>query len=108
MNEKRGFKSPLLPLFQHGGDDTRKIWKYRLEIKNQFELEMPKDALILAVQVQDDMPCIWAMVNPANDTEIRTFRIIRTGHSIADGPLNHIGTFQLQGGAFIGHVFEVV
>ena len=87
---------------------TRKIWKYRLEVKNQIELEIPKDALILTVQVQGDVPCMWAMVNPANDTEIRTFRIIGTGHSIADGALNYIDTFQLQGGAFIGHLFEVI
>lgn len=81
---------------------TSSIWKFPLA----EEIEMPKKAKVLTVQVQRDIPCIWAVVDPSADREVRRFVIVGTGHSMnRKGP--YIGTFQLEGGALVFHVFEV-
>ena len=71
---------------------------------------MPKGAQILTVQAQHDIPCIWALVEPKAglaEEETRKFRMFGTGHEIHDhSELFYIGTFQLNDGAFIGHLFE--
>ena len=86
-----------------------KVYKYPVPIKDYFSLELPKGAKILTVQTQRGEPQIWALVNPGNPTETRNFRFAGTGHPITESEkeLNYIGTFQLQGGGFIGHIFEI-
>jgi len=37
------------------------IYKYPVEIKDKIRVSMPIDAEILCVQVQYDIPCIWAL-----------------------------------------------
>lgn len=85
-----------------------KIYKYDFEVEGEFNILMPKGAHILTVQVQRDTPCIWAIVDPAQPIEPRTFRILGTGHEMdMDIPHSHyIGTFQLFDGSYIGHMFE--
>ncbi len=68
---------------------------------------MPIDAEILTVQIQYGAPFIWAKVNPENGKEKRTFRIAGTGHGLEENNLIYIGTFQLEGGKFMGHLFEI-
>ena len=84
------------------------IWKFDFEVTDYIEIEMPKDAKILSVQIQHEKPCIWAGVIAGNDTEKRKFRIFGTGHPIAMNAngLKFIGTFQLMNGNFVGHLFE--
>jgi hypothetical protein len=68
--------------------------------------KLPKDARILDVQVQNECPCMWALVNPNNETEYRRFYIYGTGHPMPDKLGDFIGTFQLHDGALIFHLFE--
>jgi len=84
------------------------FYKYEVEIKDNFEIELPKDAKILTVQTQAEIPHIWAMVlaDPNQPTEKRFFKVIGTGHQIPNENLTYIGTFQLFGGGFVGHLFE--
>lgn len=86
-----------------------KIYKYQLEVKDYFSIVMPKGASILTVQVQQGIPCIWAIVDPEQILmETRNFRIFGTGHPILVSAKNsYIGTFQLQNGGFVGHLFEM-
>lgn len=85
-----------------------KVFKYPLPISDVVEVVMPKDAKVLAVQVQNGTPCIWAAVNPTLEVETRTFRIAGTGHSIVDEIIDdYIGTFQLYDGQLVFHVFEI-
>lgn len=115
-----------------------KIFKYEIvKEPNQYgdlELEMPKEAVILAVQTQktvlgemlgalgSEAPCIWALVNEEAPTEVRRFRLIGTGQDLPDGiirvrgvpipngyikaplVLDYIGTF--QEGPFVWHLWE--
>ncbi len=88
-----------------------KIYKYQLETTDNQEIEMPVFAKVLTVQTQNETPCLWVEVNTEEtDTETRRFKIFGTGHPIIrDCPndsYKYIGTYQLLGGSFIGHVFE--
>lgn len=72
---------------------------------------MPRGAKILCVQTQGQIPCLWAVVNDQHPLDPRTIWVAGTGHPIAVHESMayvdaYIGTFQLQGGALIFHVFE--
>lgn len=85
------------------------IWKYVLDGIVMQKVQMPKGARILAVAAQFEKPCLWAAVDPTAAMEDRTICMAATGHSFAaeaDTELEYIGTYQLAGGTFVGHVFE--
>jgi hypothetical protein len=85
------------------------IWKFELDIENYKKFEMPKNAEILTLQTQNKIPCLWALVDPSNDRETRTFEVYGTGHPIHHDmrtSRNYIGTFQLNRGRSVFHVFE--
>jgi hypothetical protein len=87
---------------------TTQIWKYTLNGMVN-DIQMPLDAEILTVQLQDGQmfnACIWAKVNPENELEKRQFVVIGTGHSFDDTNHKYIGTY--QEGFFVWHVFEIV
>jgi hypothetical protein len=85
------------------------IWKYELKEKDNQKFEMPAGAEILAVQTQKTIPCIWALVDPEEAREIRSFKTLFTGERIYnyDVPdLKYIGTCQTHEGDLVLHVFE--
>ena len=86
------------------------IYKYPLgEPRDIIQFEMPANAEILCIQTQRGTPCIWAKVETNNQLENRIFQTIGTGHPIDDdAPREHIGTYQLSGGALVFHVFELI
>ena len=84
------------------------IWKYKLSPNGQ-NISMPIGAKILTVQTQDETPCLWALVDPKAETEIRFIEIFGTGHPILSDmgtSRNYISTFQLLGGKLVFHAFE--
>jgi len=90
-----------------------RIFKYPIKVIGYQNIEMPLGASILTVDVQTmppldiSTPCLWANVEPGNNLESREIFIYGTGHDISDNKkLSYIGTFQLNGGQFVGHVFE--
>jgi len=85
------------------------IWKFPFQIADVFSLSMPFGASILSVQVQREVPTIWAIVNPGAPMMDREFRCFGTGHPMPKGlPLDFVGTIQLFGGELVFHVFEVM
>lgn len=90
---------------------VRSVYKYRLSEPTTFH-NMPKGAQILHVATQDGDPHLWALVDPAAETEQRAFRVYGTGHTINDHSevrLDYLGTCHdvaFQGLVF--HVFESV
>lgn len=89
-----------------------KIYKYPFAVNDTAAIAMPLGACILSLQVQHGVPCLWALVDPEQPVETRSFRIFGTGEEIdIDIPVvtrsRYIGTFQLLGGDFIWHMFEV-
>lgn len=85
------------------------IWKFTLEVSDMQKVIMPIGAEILAVQAQNEIPCLWALVDPDAEKEIRYIEIFGTGHPVNIGmgiSRKYISTFQLQGGALVFHSFE--
>lgn len=82
------------------------IWKYQLDVARVQNVEMPKGAKIVHVEAQFEKPCIWAIVDPGAQTELRKIGVLTTGESFYDGDVEYRGTFTLHGGAFVGHVVE--
>lgn len=81
------------------------IWKYPLTAASG--LRMPQGARLLAVQVQAEDVCLWALVDPEAPMVTRTIRVFGTGHTVRLAPTDtYIGTFQLSGGALVFHVFD--
>lgn len=86
----------------------RTVWKYTLENVNIQKIKMPRTADILHVAVQAGVPCLWAEVTPDTPEEERTILILGTGHVIPPWTTRrYIGTFQLQDGVLIFHVYEM-
>lgn len=86
------------------------IWKFPLINGGRNVIKMPPWTKILCVQVQRYTPCLWGLVTKDDDInysdEERTFVIYGTGHDhdIIGG--TYIGTFQLNDGELVFHVFE--
>jgi len=90
---------------------NKTIWKYEMGITVKQKLEMPVNAEILTVQIQEGKPCLWALVDPNEKKEIRTFETFGTGSPIyCDMEIDrkYIGTCQLYDGSLILHIFETL
>ena len=86
-------------------EDQNSVWKYEIQVEDEFTILMPRLAEVIHVAVQDDRPCMWALVNPAAEPTARTFHVHGTGHRV-DPQLVHLGSFMLVDGRFVGHLFE--
>ena len=86
----------------------REVWKYQTPIEDRFGIEMPKNAAILCVQVQNGTPCIWVLVDPRQaEKETKQFRLAGTGHRMENHEIvKYIGSYQLSGGQLVFHLFE--
>ena len=88
---------------------NKTIWKFELETTDNQTIEMPVNAEILTVQTQNEIPCIWALVDPTETKVKRFIEVFGTGHDIhydMGVSRNYLGTYQLQGGSSVFHVFE--
>ena len=101
---------PYLPSLPLGAapnnrrDKMKTIWKFR--ITGDQTIEMPGGAKVLCVQEQKGDPYLWALVDSDTPTSKRAFSIFGTGHDVPSDPGSYIGTFQLNDGQFVFHVFE--
>lgn len=85
------------------------IWKYPLKVVDDQIIYMPLHAEILTIQMQNDIPCLWALVSSIADKEKRHIRIHGTGHQVSlTDKLKYISTFQMNNGLLVFHVFEVI
>lgn len=87
---------------------ARSVWKYEVRVVDEFAVQMPEFAEVVHVGVQrgnSDVPYMWALVNPEREVTTRRFYCRGTGHPVNEG-LVYLGTFILEGGVFVGHLFE--
>src|SRR4051812_10783006 len=81
-------------------------------VTDRFELRLPRGARLLSLQCQQDEPKIWALVESDAPNEVRTFRLVGTGHPIPGiliaEQLRFVGTFQMMDGSLVFHVFEQI
>lgn len=96
----------------------RTIYKYALMttdkqtinvpfLNNDDNIGVPFKDQVLKVDVQNNQIFIWCLVDDELYKGTRTIYIYGTGHQIDDkiSKENYIGTYQLNNGSFIGHVF---
>ena len=88
---------------------VKKIYKYPLDATSvEQTIQMPYDAEILDVQIQNGNLFLWAVVDPDKDNLMRKFCIFGTGWTLPyrfSNRFKHLKT--VQDGAFVWHVFEV-
>lgn len=85
-----------------------RIYKFRLEITNFQEVEMPEGAEILSVQNQSNYVTLWALCDGDRAVARRGIWIYGTGHQIDPlSELDYIGTVQQFDGTLVWHVFDV-
>ena len=84
------------------------VYKYEIPFSDYFELDLPKGAKVLHFDMQQGIPCLWALVEPGAPTTKRMFRFAGTGHPIDEAPaqLKFVNTAQYR--SFVWHVFEVL
>lgn len=83
------------------------IWKFALRVTDSQIVRMPMGAVILTVQVQRGTPCLWARVDTKVGRETRLILTFGTGQPVAfEKTDKYIGTYQLDEGALVLHVFE--
>lgn len=88
-----------------------KIFKYQWPVSafgpvDVAMFHIPKGAKILSVREQHSSICIWALVDTGKELEMRTFRIVGTGHDVPDTCTAHLGTVFFHNGILVLHVFE--
>ena len=86
-----------------------KIFKYQLEITDEQTVLMPIGANILSLQLQNGIPCVWALVDEISGDEERTFFTYGTGNPIdpfSKSERKFLGTYQLNNG-LVFHVFYI-
>lgn len=81
----------------------RFIFKYELPFEGIVCIQLPKYTQVLTVVIQQGRLYIWALVDPDEKTEQKTFRIAGTGNLIR-GNWKFIGTIFIETQVF--HVFE--
>lgn len=85
----------------------KKIFKYPLRLIRLTDtqtIQIPNGSTLLWVAVQNDVICLWAMVDPEQAMTTRTIVIIGTGNPICDMALDYVGT--VMQGPYVWHVFE--
>ena len=83
------------------------IWKFQFKVDDRVTIDMPAGAKILHVELQNGVPCLWALVDTSAEPEPRKFLIFGTGHPISGAiavTAAHVATFQQ--GPFVWHMFE--
>jgi hypothetical protein len=85
-----------------------RIWKWTLQVTDLQQVQMPRGAQVLSVQMQGGAPQLWALVDEKASTEPRTFATYGTGNpmpEVADYG-RFVDTYQMHGGSLVFHVFE--
>ena len=87
------------------------IFKYTVEIHNNFELELHEGSKFLNAFMQFSQPRIWFEVDTERPQVTRRFSIYGTGHTLPEIPpgveRKHLATFPMNDGQFIWHLYEI-
>lgn len=84
----------------------RRIYKYEVPITDRPLIVMPEGAEVLSVQVQYGVPQLWVLVDPTQLNMLMRFALRAIGQEFHASEVGrYVGTFQLQGGALVYHLF---
>lgn len=94
-----------------------RILKYKIDVTGKQVIKLPADSEVLTVQVQNGVPHIWAKVYDEESIlkahgeykeEEHHISSYGTGNEIKNSCGRYIGTYQLDEGSLVFHVFEQV
>jgi hypothetical protein len=86
---------------------ARVIWKYPVEFGG-WSREMPAGAVVRCVAMQGGVPRLWVEVDATAPLTARRFLAVGTGQPLPERALAYLGTFLVDDGALVQHVYEVV
>lgn len=82
------------------------IHKYPLMIQDRQIVEISTGAELLSVQMQEGIPCLWALVEPHQMPAPMEIFIFGTGQPVYVPGLVFIDTFQIPEQGLVFHVFR--
>ena len=92
-------------------ENMRTIYKYQFQVNDFLEINLPVDSKVLTVQMQNDVPSIWVEQDPEREKYKQKFAIFGTGQNMgrADGygTLEYVGTFQMNDGGLVFHLYKI-
>lgn len=88
------------------------VWKFVLDTQrgDLLAVQMPRGARMLDAGAQGGVLCVWALVDPKAELEIRAIRIAGTGHSLGDDvdpATTYVGRAEFLDGQLQLHVFDL-
>lgn len=83
----------------------KKIYKYILPITDNPVIQVPKDAILLDIQVQNDIVVCWLIVNTESYLVDIIFKIYGTGSEINTDKLLYLKTVKTHNDKLIWHIF---
>ena len=90
------------------------IWKFDLLMRGRVTVAMPRGAVVLSVGVQRrahdvEVPVVWMQCrsDAAAPIASRVFNVLVTGGSVPSEAGTFVGTFQINEGEYVGHVFDL-
>ena len=84
-----------------------RIYKYPLQLTEQQKINMPTGAKVIHVAVQREAICLWAIVDPDQPVESRSFGILGTGQpDFNPKEMRHLVSVLMSDVTFGWHVFE--
>lgn len=87
------------------------VYKYELPANYNTYIDVPKGGEVLHLDVQNNTPFLWILIDTEAPTEQRRFRVYGTGHEIPTGEKDNLkftGTFFINSSRLEFHVFEVM
>lgn len=66
---------------------SEEIWKYPISLEilsqtSEIDLDMPIGARVISAQNQGNDLCLWAIVDPKAEKQVRRFCVYGTGHPV--------------------------
>ena len=80
------------------------IYKYPLRLVHRQTIALPPEGKVLSIQIQNHIPCLWAMLQSETPTRSTDIVIVGTGCAFDNTGLEYIDTFQI--GISVWHVFR--
>ncbi len=82
------------------------VWKTELKIQDRQRIKLPAGSHLLHVALQHEVLCLWFVCDPENPPTEQEIEIAGTGHPLDVAARSYLGTFMVDNGTFVFHVFH--
>jgi len=89
----------------------KKVWKYKVTLELEQDIELPVGCKILALNKQgnrnEDEIYLWCLIDPDSPMETRHFLLTPTFEELPENILDYVGTLWLMNGSYVLHLFRL-